>query len=66
MRLLALLTDTHHTAPAPGRDPAVDAARAVAIAGVVGGHWLVTGLVVDDSGAWRQASIRGCRSACAR
>jgi hypothetical protein len=39
-----------------GRDRAIDAARAVAIAGVVGGHWLVTGLVVDDTGAWRQAS----------
>jgi hypothetical protein len=39
-----------------GRDRAIDAARAVAIAGVVGGHWLVTGLVVDGGGAWRQAS----------
>ena len=34
----------------------MDTARAVAIAGVVGGHWLVTGLVLDAEGAWRQAS----------
>jgi hypothetical protein len=54
---LALPTPAHHTAaPARERDPGIDAARAVAIAGVVGGHWLVTGLVVDDAGAWRQAS----------
>ncbi|MEV6492347.1 acyltransferase [Actinoplanes sp. NPDC051633] len=38
------------------RDRSIDALRAVAIAGVVGGHWLVTGLVVDGEGAWRQAS----------
>jgi hypothetical protein len=38
------------------RDASIDAARAVAIAGVVGGHWLVTGLVVNGAGAWRQAS----------
>jgi hypothetical protein len=54
---LAPPTPAHHTAaPARERDPGIDAARAVAIAGVVGGHWLVTGLVVDDAGAWRQAS----------
>jgi hypothetical protein len=29
----------------PGRDRAVDALRALAIAGVIGGHWLVTALV---------------------
>ena len=53
----ALRTDTHRPAVAAhGRDASVDAARAVAIAGVVGGHWLVTGLVMDDAGAWRQAS----------
>jgi hypothetical protein len=38
------------------RDRSIDAVRAVAVAGVVSGHWLVTGLVVDDAGAWRQAS----------
>jgi hypothetical protein len=38
------------------REHSIDTVRAVAIAGVVGGHWLVTGLVVDDDGAWRQAS----------
>lgn len=39
-----------------GRDPAVDAVRALAIVGVVGGHWLVTGLVASGDGGWRQAS----------
>ena len=29
----------------PQRDRAVDALRALAIAGVIGGHWLVTALV---------------------
>jgi peptidoglycan/LPS O-acetylase OafA/YrhL len=32
----------------PGRDRAVDALRALAIAGVVLGHWLVTALVADS------------------
>ena len=40
----------------PGRDHAIDVVRAVAMAGVVGGHWLVTGLRIDGEGAWRQAS----------
>ncbi|MFH9664115.1 acyltransferase [Streptomyces globisporus] len=39
----------------PGRDRAVDAVRALAILGVVGGHWLVTALVAD-SGTVRGAS----------
>jgi peptidoglycan/LPS O-acetylase OafA/YrhL len=39
----------------PGRDRAVDALRAVAILGVVLGHWLVTALVAD-SGTVRAAS----------
>lgn len=39
----------------PGRDRAVDALRALAILGVVGGHWLVTALVAD-SGTVRAAS----------
>ena len=30
----------------PQRDRAVDALRALAIAGVIGGHWLVTALVL--------------------
>jgi hypothetical protein len=38
------------------RDHSVDAARAVAITGVVGGHWLVTGLTLDPHGVLRQAS----------
>jgi hypothetical protein len=41
---------------AGGRDAGIDAVRAVAMAGVVGGHWLVTGLVVDEGGVLRQAS----------
>ncbi|WP_411083259.1 acyltransferase family protein [Streptomyces sp. cmx-18-6] len=39
----------------PGRDRAVDALRALAVLGVVGGHWLVTALVAD-SGTVRGAS----------
>jgi hypothetical protein len=38
------------------RDHSVDAVRAVAIGGVVGGHWLVTGLYLDQHGVLRQAS----------
>ncbi|PZF87390.1 acyltransferase family protein [Micromonospora endophytica] len=38
------------------RDPAVDALRAYAVAGVVLGHWLVTGLVLDADGSLSQAS----------
>jgi hypothetical protein len=38
------------------RDHAIDALRAVAMIGVVGGHWLVTGLRIDGEGGWRQAS----------
>ena len=41
---------------AGGRDPGVDAVRAVAVAGVVGGHWLVTGLVLGPDGILRPAS----------
>jgi hypothetical protein len=33
----------------PQRDRAVDALRALAIAGVIGGHWLVTSLVASSS-----------------
>ena len=33
----------------PHRDRAVDALRALAIAGVIGGHWLVTALVLGSS-----------------
>ncbi|MFG2040236.1 acyltransferase [Dactylosporangium sp. NPDC048998] len=38
------------------RDRALDALRAIAILGVVLGHWLVTALVVDDGGSIRVAS----------
>ncbi|MFE7645127.1 acyltransferase family protein [Streptomyces phaeoluteigriseus] len=46
----------------PERDRAVDALRALAILGVVLGHWLVTALVADadaDAGALRAASPLG-------
>ncbi|MFH8554658.1 acyltransferase [Streptomyces celluloflavus] len=43
------------TATPPGRDRAVDALRALAIGGVVLGHWLVTALVAD-SGTLHTAS----------
>ncbi|WP_028812122.1 acyltransferase family protein [Streptomyces flavidovirens] len=43
------------SATPPGRDRAVDALRALAILGVVLGHWLVTALVAD-SGTVRAAS----------
>ncbi|CAM5660223.1 hypothetical protein SCYAM73S_00698 [Streptomyces cyaneofuscatus] len=36
------------TRPRPGRDRAVDALRALAILGLVRGHWLVTALVADS------------------
>ncbi|AXU15658.1 acyltransferase family protein [Streptomyces clavuligerus] len=45
----------HHPTPPDGRDTALDALRALAIGGVVLGHWLVTALVVD-SGAVRVVS----------
>jgi hypothetical protein len=38
------------------RDRSIDAVRALAIAGVVSGHWLVTGLVLGPDGALRQVS----------
>ncbi|MER5792123.1 acyltransferase [Streptomyces sp. NPDC001980] len=41
------LTHRVDTATPPGRDRAVDALRAVAVLGVVLGHWLVTALVAD-------------------
>lgn len=39
-----------------GRDRGIDVLRVLAATGVVGGHWLVTGLVAGADGAWRQAS----------
>ncbi|MBT2225298.1 acyltransferase [Nonomuraea sp. NEAU-A123] len=44
------------SATPPGRDRAVDALRALAILGVVLGHWLVTAVVVGDDGTVRVAS----------
>ncbi|MGP3638023.1 acyltransferase family protein [Streptomyces sp. 24-1644] len=49
------LVRTIEAATPPGRDRAVDALRALAILGVVMGHWLVTALVAD-SGTVRAAS----------
>ncbi|MEV7627262.1 acyltransferase [Actinoplanes sp. NPDC089786] len=47
-------TDLHPVTA--GRDHSIDVVRAIAVVGVVGGHWLVTGLVIGDGGAWHQAS----------
>ncbi len=46
VRVLARRIDA---ATPPQRDRAVDALRALAIAGVIGGHWLVTALVLGQS-----------------
>ena len=46
VRRLAMRVDA---ATPPERDRAVDALRALAIAGVIGGHWLVTSLVPGQS-----------------
>jgi fucose 4-O-acetylase-like acetyltransferase len=46
VRVLARRIDA---ATPPQRDRAVDALRALAIAGVIGGHWLVTALVIGSS-----------------
>src|SRR6266516_3726907 len=46
VRVLARRIDA---ATPPQRDRAVDALRALAIAGVIGGHWLVTALVTSSS-----------------
>ena len=41
----------------PHRDRAVDALRALAIAGVIGGHWLVTALVTGKYGAGHGGTV---------
>ena len=46
LRVLARRIDA---ATSPQRDRAVDALRALAIAGVIGGHWLVTALVLGKN-----------------
>ncbi|MET8687356.1 acyltransferase [Streptomyces sp. NPDC004732] len=55
---LSVLVRRVDAATPPGRDRAVDALRAFAILGVVGGHWLVTALV-SDGGVLRAASPLG-------
>ena len=45
----------------PQRDRAVDALRALAIAGVIGGHWLVTALVLGSSQRRRGAAATTAR-----
>jgi peptidoglycan/LPS O-acetylase OafA/YrhL len=42
----------------PGRDRAVDALRAIAITGVVLGHWLVTALVADGGALHGDSPLR--------
>ena len=56
LRQIRVLARRIDAATPPQRDRAVDALRALAIAGVIGGHWLVTALVL---GASNGASHRG-------
>src|SRR5580704_13801605 len=49
VRQLRVLARRIDAATPPQRDRAVDALRALAIAGVIGGHWLVTALVLGQS-----------------
>src|SRR5205823_14037842 len=49
VRRLRVLARRIDAATPPQRDRAVDALRALAIAGVIGGHWLVTALVTGSS-----------------
>jgi fucose 4-O-acetylase-like acetyltransferase len=49
VRHVAVLARRLDAATPPQRDRAVDALRALAIAGVIGGHWLVTALVTGAS-----------------
>ena len=48
LRQLRVLARRIDAATPPQRDRAVDALRALAIAGVIGGHWLVTALVTGS------------------
>lgn len=54
-RLHRAATHLHNATP-PQRDRATDALRAIAILGVILGHWLVTALVAHPGGALRAAS----------
>src|SRR5437660_12306109 len=49
VRRLRVLARRIDAATPPQRDRGVDALRALAIAGVIGGHWLVTALVLGGS-----------------
>jgi peptidoglycan/LPS O-acetylase OafA/YrhL len=49
VRQVSVLARRVDAATPPQRDRAVDALRALAIAGVIGGHWLVTALVTSSS-----------------
>ena len=49
VRQVSVLARRLDAATPPQRDRAVDALRALAIAGVIGGHWLVTALVTGSS-----------------
>ncbi|MDQ7904292.1 acyltransferase [Phytohabitans sp. ZYX-F-186] len=55
-RLAPAPTDAGRFPSSQPRDRAIDTVRAVAIAGVVLGHWLVTGLVLDPGGGLDQDS----------
>src|SRR6266550_2540849 len=48
VRQVRVLAERLDAATPPHRDRAVDALRALAIAGVIGGHWLVTALVTGS------------------
>jgi len=59
VRRLRVLARRIDAATPPQRDRAVDALRALAIAGVIGGHWLVTALVTGSSHGARWPRCRG-------
>ncbi|WP_173135551.1 acyltransferase family protein [Kibdelosporangium persicum] len=42
----------------PGRDPTIDSVRAVAVVGVIAGHWLVTALVSGPAGLTVDSPLR--------
>ena len=59
MSRLGQLARRVDAATPPQRDRAVDALRALAIAGVIGGHWLVTALVLGPAGNAEPGSGQG-------
>src|ERR1700731_1895937 len=59
MSALGQLARRIDAATPPQRDRAVDALRALAIAGVIGGHWLVTALVLGAGNGPRSGPSSG-------